>query len=162
MIGASLNALKAEIVAWIRPVVLLLGGWGMMLGLAGKVWAEETFLQSPKLRESSGVAASADSQAVFTHNDSGDRARLYAFRRSGDLACEMELENAGSIDWEDICSFSLKGQEYLAIGDVGDNRGERERVDIYVIKALRPSSFPKPRSVFRFSVACRFVIRIAR
>jgi hypothetical protein len=89
-------------------------------------------LESELLTESSGIA---DSHGYYwSHNDSGDRPRLFAFARSGALVCEVQLSGAQAVDWEDMCAFNRKGRSYLAVGDVGDNDHRRSRVVIYVVE----------------------------
>lgn len=92
-------------------------------------------LQCKALTESSGLAVSTrDPQIVWTHNDSGDKSRLFAFTRDGKWIAEVELKNARATDWEDMCSFQREGKHYLAVGDVGDNQRKRTSVFIYVIE----------------------------
>jgi hypothetical protein len=87
------------------------------------------------LTESSGLAFSTRSdQILFSHNDSGDSARLFAFDREGKSICELKVTDAGSQDWEDLCSFEHDGENWLAIGDTGDNDKQRNSVRIYLLK----------------------------
>ena len=97
--------------------------------------AQRVELQSAALTESSGVAVSTlDPQLVWTHNDSGDAPRLFAFARDGRCVAEVSLDSAKAIDWEDVCSFRRDGKSFLAVGDVGDNLHNRKFVTIYVIE----------------------------
>jgi hypothetical protein len=92
-------------------------------------------LQCKQLTESSGLAVSTrDPQIIWTHNDSGDKPRLFAFKRNGAWIAEVELKNAKATDWEDMCSFRRNGKHYLAVGDVGDNQRNRSSVSIYVVE----------------------------
>jgi len=78
--------------------------------------------------ECSGVVWSGE--AYYMHNDSGDDPVVY---RSSDLTFPpektsmLELGGAQAIDWEDI---TLLGGD-LVIGDIGDNRREREFLTLY-------------------------------
>lgn len=93
------------------------------------------YLDCEAIGESSGIALSTrDAQVVWTHNDSGDRARVFALNRIGKLVAEVHVDGAKSLDWEDMCSFERNGQHWLAVGDVGDNDVRRKSVVIYVIE----------------------------
>lgn len=92
-------------------------------------------LQCKELTESSGVASSTyDPQIIWTHNDSGDKPRLFAFTRDGKWIAEVELARTQAVDWEDMCSFRRGDRHYLAVGDVGDNQRKRKSVFVYVIE----------------------------
>ena len=55
------------------------------------------------ITEASGLAASRDnSGVVWTHNDSGGAANLYALGRRAELKATLPLSGAANIDWEDI------------------------------------------------------------
>ncbi len=123
------------------------------LAFCGSAIAQESVaLQCPLLKESSGVAASTRAaDVIWTHNDSGDKPRLYAFGRDGTWLAVVELEGAKANDWEDMCSFERDGEHYLAIGDVGDNQRGRSSVVVYVIK--EPALDSDRSSLQRISVA---------
>jgi hypothetical protein len=72
--------------------------------------------------ESSGLACSRRQPGLFwTHNDSGDDARLYLFDSAGrDLGCCL-LAGVTAWDWEDVASFTWQGKPYLLVGDTGNN-----------------------------------------
>lgn len=79
-------------------------------------------LAGEAIGESSGLACSRARQGVFwTHNDSGDAARLYAFDIKGRDLGSCVLADVFAYDWEDIASFTLEQKHYLLIGDVGNN-----------------------------------------
>ncbi|HVL38314.1 MAG TPA: hypothetical protein VM328_02880, partial [Fimbriimonadaceae bacterium] len=101
-------------------------------------WGEPKTLaqiKDPRISESSGVAASLTRPGVFyTHNDSGDRARFFAFDRSGKVLAEYELEGAQNIDWEDMASARIGGKNYLYFGDIGDNARRRNTIVVYRVE----------------------------
>lgn len=99
---------------------------------AGKQPTEPVILQSSELNESSGVAQVGD--LLWTHNDSGDQPRLFAFATDGSLRGQFNVQGAKAVDWEDICAFSRDGKHYLAVGDVGDNSARRPSVQLYVVE----------------------------
>jgi hypothetical protein len=92
-------------------------------------------IENKQLKESSGLAFSTRTdEIVFSHNDSGDKARLFAFDRQGKNLCELEIEGASNSDWEDICSFERDDKHWLAIADVGDNDFARSSIQVYLVQ----------------------------
>lgn len=97
-------------------------------------------LDSPLLDEVSGVVASRqNARVLWMHNDSGDSARVFAVRDDAVLLGIYELENATSVDWEDIAlgPGPVPGADYLYIGDIGDN--DEVRASIVVYRVREPS-----------------------
>lgn len=96
----------------------------------GTVWVD-----SKEIQESSGLARSRrNDQLLWTHNDSGDGSRLFAFDVEGKLHAIVDVKDAEALDWEDMCSFTWNDRPYLAIADVGDNAFRRKHVTIYGLK----------------------------
>lgn len=90
--------------------------------------------------ESSGIAASRlRPDVLWTHNDSGDSPRLFAIDLNGKSLGECRLEKIKQVDWEDMASFQLDGQAYLAIGDFGDNQHQRKNVQLHLVREPDPS-----------------------
>jgi hypothetical protein len=112
---------------------------------------EVVTLDCDELNESSGVAVSLNNpEFIWTHNDSGGKPRLYLFnRKSGKLHGTFEVENVPNLDWEDICSFRVGEQNYLAIADTGDNARQRKSVEICIVKepAVRSSEVQSKNEV---------------
>jgi len=92
-------------------------------------------LANRAVRESSGLAASRRHEGVlWTHNDSGDRPRLFAFDLKGRHLATVEIAGARAADWEDMASYvDPDGKPWLVIGDVGDNGRSRGAVTLYVV-----------------------------
>lgn len=87
------------------------------------------------LTEASGLVASAQHDGVFwTHNDSGDTARLYAIDGSGASAGTLTLTGAIPEDWEDIA----RDGSTLFVGDIGDN--DRTRDEVAIWRAEEPTT----------------------
>lgn len=85
-----------------------------------------------RLTESSGVAASRTHPGVlWTHNDAGHPAALYATDTLGRAIGRYSVTGARSVDWEDIALGPCPSGECLYIGDVGDNEEQRPAVMIY-------------------------------
>ena len=57
----------------------------------------------------------------WTHNDSGDDARLYLFDSKGADRGSCLLAGIRAYDWEDMASFSAGGKNWLLVCDVGNN-----------------------------------------
>jgi len=98
-------------------------------------------LANRQIDESSGIACSRRRAGLFwTHNDSGDRPRLFAFDEKGRHRATLTVVGALNRDWEDIASFSLGAKHYLLICDTGDNDRARRFVTLYLVEepALDP------------------------
>lgn len=84
------------------------------------------------LNESSGVAWSRSSPGVlFSHNDGGHEATLYALDTAGALLGEISLEGAQNRDWEDMAIGTCGTGTCVYLADVGDNAGARDRIILY-------------------------------
>jgi hypothetical protein len=88
------------------------------------------------LTEVSGITASRLSPGVFwVHNDSGDKARIYAINLSGKLLAKFDVTGAENRDWEDLASGpGADGKPALYIADTGDNERRRETSTIYRVR----------------------------
>ncbi len=96
-------------------------------------------VQRVELTEASGVVASRRHDGVlWSHNDSGGRAGVFAFDTEGNDLGFFELTMADqqitAVDIEDIAIHD--GSIYLA--DIGDNARARETVTIYVFDEPTP------------------------
>ena len=89
---------------------------------------------SEGLIEASGLAVSrVDETVLWSHNDSGDDARLYAFDTTGAPLGVFDVPGALAFDWEDMAAGPGPDGtgSYLYMGDIGDNfyiRGGRVAV----------------------------------
>ncbi|TWT73266.1 hypothetical protein [Allorhodopirellula solitaria] len=85
-----------------------------------------------ELAESSGLAFSTrDPHCIWTHNDSGHAATLFAFdSRTGLQTGECHLAGVNAIDWESLTSAGL-GRRELIVADSGDNDARREFITLY-------------------------------
>lgn len=96
--------------------------------IAGKITAKE-------IRESSGLAASQCQQNVlWTQNDSGDGAYIYAIDTSAKLLGVWRVAGATNTDWEGIAlRKEPDGTCRIYIGEIGNNRLARETGAVYRI-----------------------------
>lgn len=80
------------------------------------------------LNENSGIQP--DQNFIWTFNDSGGKNILYKTDFNGNIIKELLIENAKNIDWEDITADN----NYIYVGDFGNNNGNRQDLTIYKIK----------------------------
>jgi hypothetical protein len=114
----------------------------LLLGIAvraacGDVWlpgVSQGNVSNGQLDELSGLAASRLNRGVlWTHNDSGDSARVFALDTTGRLLGTYSFPSAIAIDWEDIAvgPGPVAGVNYIFVGDIGDNLAIRPSIRIY-------------------------------
>ena len=89
----------------------------------------QVFFNLPsQLEETSGVIFYAG--GIWSHNDSGGEPEIYKIDTvSGQIVQTITLQNATNIDWEDIS----QDDEYIYVGDFGNNAGNRDDLKIYII-----------------------------
>lgn len=96
--------------------------------------------KSEFINEASGLALSPDGQSFFVTNDSGDKARFFQTRLSGEILGEFRMVDStgDSKTWKvfDVealsigaCPRGLAG-DCIAIADIGDNREKRKSIEI--------------------------------
>jgi hypothetical protein len=79
-------------------------------------------LAEPQNKEASGLAPSHRTPGVlWTHNDSGGDAVLFAVNADGSLRGRLRVDGVGNFDWEDVASYELGGKAWLIAADIGDN-----------------------------------------
>lgn len=84
--------------------------------------------------EASGLAASRRNEGiVWTHNDSGGAASLYALGGDGTIRATIPLTGATNRDWEDMARGPgpAGAPDWLYVGDIGDNAAVRGSVRVY-------------------------------
>ena len=98
-------------------------------------------IKSDEIAEGSGLVASRCNQDVFwTHNDSGDKALIFAINLKGDKLATYAVKGAKSVDWEDIATMKTSsGECFLYIGDFGNNSMARGDLTIYRVKEPKVS-----------------------
>ena len=102
-------------------------------------------LEDPAINESSGLArCHSRDDAVWTHNDSGDGARLFLIGTSGQTLGTATIEGVKPLDWEDMCSFRHNGKNYLLVGDIGDNDHERAELTLCLVEEPDASKVASP------------------
>jgi len=100
---------------------------------------------TPDATELSGLSLSRTQPGVlWTHNDSGDSARVFAVAADGLLRAELAVPNAAHIDWEEIAVGRAPSGDgdALYIGDIGDNLAARPQITVYVVPEPRLRNRP--------------------
>jgi hypothetical protein len=113
-------------------------------------------LQDPRIVESSGMALSRRHPGVlWTHNDSGDRARLFAVGADGRTRATLTLAGVAARDWEALAAGrDDQGRPALFVGDIGDNNGVWPEVAVYRVAepaALRDATVAAVRYRLRYA-----------
>ncbi len=102
-------------------------------------------LDNENIDEASGIAHSRRvPDVLWTHNDSGSRARLYAISETGRQVGRIRLEEADNVDWEDVATAGSGDTAIIVAADIGDNQARRDRVSLYVIQEPDLSIDDKP------------------
>jgi hypothetical protein len=81
-------------------------------------------LDNPKIDEASGLAMSVTHPGMlWTHNDSGDKARIFLIDSLGRHQATVGFEGISNRDWEDIAVGPGPDatKSYVYIGEIGDN-----------------------------------------
>ena len=120
-------------------------------------------LEDKAIDESSGLVASRTSPGNYwTHNDSGNGPVIYAFDSKGRRKGVWKVTGATSEDWEDMAAGPgpKPNTNYLYIGDIGDNPGNRSEIIIWripepVIPATDTGSTEKKPEVTEAAEAIR-------
>lgn len=121
-------------------------------------------VKHPPLGEMSGLVASGKYPGVFwTHNDSGDVARIFPIQLNGNVLMPpyesdfwvndphesknawdgIRIEGASNIDWEDITRIG----DTLYVSDMGNNGNARRDLGIYVVPEPNPLATGQMRAL---------------
>jgi hypothetical protein len=104
-------------------------------------------VKSNMLAEISGIAASRkNSDVLWVHNDSGDAATVYAMDIEGNHLRAYSLSGANAVDWEDMAigPGPEENEDYLYLGDIGDNWASRSNIVVYRVQEPRVGSNQLP------------------
>lgn len=84
------------------------------------------------VKETSGLALV--SGQLITHNDRNNTNELFAIDPStGEITNTFVVAGANNRDWEDLAD----NDEYLFIGDIGNNHGDRKDLKVYIVEKNR-------------------------
>jgi hypothetical protein len=104
-------------------------------------------IQNSAVTEASGIVASrANPNVLWTHNDSGNAAQVFAMTTTGAELATYTLTGASNRDWEDISvgPGPVVGQQYLYVGEIGDNGAAHSSVAIYRVAEPTVSASQSP------------------
>jgi hypothetical protein len=91
-------------------------------------------IETDDIKESSGLSASECQDVLWTHNDSGNDALIYAMSTEGKHLGTWRVGGAQNVDWESVATYkNPDGKCFLLLGDIGDNDGTRTEVELYRI-----------------------------
>lgn len=109
-----------------KYLVLFLALFFCQLTFSQSFTFETVTVLNDDLNETSGLIWIED--RLISHNDSGDDHFLYEVDTlTGEISRQVVVVNAASSDWEDICA----DENYIYIGDFGNNAGTRTDLRIY-------------------------------
>jgi hypothetical protein len=100
---------------------------------------KEYVLQTDLLNEASGIDLGIlNRQVLWSNNDSGNKAEIFALGTDGKLLATLAIKNAKNRDWEDIAIAKdpYNGKSYIYIADIGDNSAKYNSV--YIYRVLEP------------------------
>ncbi len=104
--------------------------------------------------ESSGAAISRRYPGVvWTHNDAGGEAEVFAVDAMGRLRGRVRVSGSTNVDWEDIALGPCSAGECLYIGDIGDNDATRSEIILYRVAEPDPAAVataPAERFTMRY------------
>jgi PKD repeat protein len=109
---------------------------------------DKTALSTPLLDEDSGIEF-LDGK-LWTHNDSGNSNDIYRIDTASNTVFQtVNVSNATNVDWEDMTS----SKDYLFVGDMGNNNGNRQNLKIYRIDKtdLTPTAVSVTADIINFS-----------
>jgi hypothetical protein len=101
-----------------------------------------------QIQESSGVIYFDN--AIWTHNDGGNKAVLYKLHaETGEVLKDITINDVENKDWEDIS----QDEEFIYISDAGNNAGHRKDLNIIKISkaSLRDKDKGEDFSILDFS-----------
>lgn len=100
--------------------------------------ASSGVIENRALSEISGIVPSSFHQGMYwVHNDGGNLPYLYLIDTLGSIHGSVKISNAINRDWEDLAQGMNNGVSFLYVGDIGNNRKNRESVQIYKIEEPR-------------------------
>lgn len=103
-----------------------------------ELYKELPILEDDDINEASGIVASEYHKGAFwTHNDSGDKPRLFLVNTGGKTITTLTIKGIEARDWEDIALNVEDSISYIYIAEIGDNQGQYD--DKYIYR------FPEPK-----------------
>lgn len=92
-------------------------------------------LKPSAISEASGLTISTmNPNFMWLINDSGGTPDIHLTTTDGHYRGKVTIKGSSNIDWEDLASFSVAGENYLLIADTGDNQAKRETCTLYIVR----------------------------
>ncbi len=133
--------------AFFTVVLLLLLFPACSRQITGGEEQPDGIIRCEAINEASGLVASRLSPTVlWTHNDSGDQARIFAINPAGETLGVFYFAGIEARDWEDIAAGPgpEPGTTYLYVGDIGDNKARYEEIFIHRVAEPVPGTRDNP------------------
>jgi hypothetical protein len=89
------------------------------------------YVDNPILDEISGIETARDG-GFFVHNDEG-KPLLHVIDEHGFYQASIELEGAKNRDWEDITVIPHQNNQWVVVGDIGDNEARYQTIRLYFV-----------------------------
>ncbi|PCE64130.1 T9SS type A sorting domain-containing protein [Sediminicola luteus] len=126
--------------------LVYIGLFFSMVSLSAQIQVKRLGILPEALKETSGLAIYNDS--LISHNDSGGAPSLYVMDSLGmQIGRSIVIENAENVDWEDLA----QDQDFLYIGDIGNNTGSRKQLTIYRVPLVALESNKVTAESIRFT-----------
>lgn len=115
-------------------IILLLAIGTLAAEPSFRLQADPAKLASRAVTEASGLAVSpTDAGFLWMINDSGGTPEIHLSGTDGTSRGSVKIADAKNTDWEDLAAFSLGGEPYLLIADIGDNASKRSSCTLYIV-----------------------------
>lgn len=96
-------------------------------------------IETDDIKESSGLSASECQDVLWTHNDSGNDALIYAMSTEGGHLGAWRVAGAQNVDWESVATHKAPdGKCSLLLADIGDN--DETRTELVIYKVAEPTA----------------------
>lgn len=93
---------------------------------------DKGLLRYDPIDEASGLVCGVNNPGDFwTHNDSGDGARVFLLDSTAAYKATYYLEGVEARDWEDIAMMNEDDKAYLLVGDIGDNLAKHTTIAVH-------------------------------
>ncbi len=98
-------------------------------------------IETDEIKESSGLSASECQDVLWTHNDSGNDALIYAMSTEGGHLGTWRVGGVQNVDWESVATYKdPSGRCFLLLGDIGDN--DEARSELVIHRIPEPTASP--------------------
>lgn len=128
-------------------IVRLLAGRNCFATTSFLAGVQTGTIQNSSVVEASGIAASRkNTNVLWTHNDSGNPAQVFAMTPAGTNLAAYTLTGTSNRDWEDIAvgPGPASGIQYLYVAEIGDNNAAYANVSIYRVPEPAVSDVQAP------------------